>query len=229
MVAGQNSKTVIVTGGAGGLGLAIVQAFLAQGANVVATDIQDTLLEALPASIDEQHRERLLPYKCDSTDDEAVKKLVADAVAKFGRLDVLVNNAGVMDKMAPTGDCTRETWDFNLRVNLTGPFITSQNAIKQFLDQELVGGQRGIILNVISTAGNHGARAGHDAAGFHAEGMALTMASCATWGGEAGKGGWNLGMSPLDQVAKTVTVLCSEGMNTINGALVPADMGWASI
>ncbi|KAM0274872.1 hypothetical protein ACHAQH_007797 [Verticillium albo-atrum] len=273
MSAWYSNKTVIVTGGAGGLGLAIVQAFLAEGANVVATDIQDKLIEALPETIDQQHKERLLPYKCDSTDDAAVQKLIKYTVAKFGRLDVLVNNAGIMDKMQPTGDCTREVWDSNLLVNLTGPFVTSQNAIRQYLDQELVGGQKGVILNVISTAGNHGGRAGvaytaakhgvvgltkstaafygpkgirslaimpgpmhtniaganHDVSRFHPEGMALSMATCSTWQGEPGKVGWNLGMSPLEQVAKTVMVLCSDGMNTVNGALVPTDMGWAAM
>ncbi|EEY15747.1 bacilysin biosynthesis oxidoreductase bacC [Verticillium alfalfae VaMs.102] len=268
-----SNKTVIVTGGAGGLGFAIVQAFLAAGANVVATDIQDTLLGALPAAVEAEHKERLLPYKCDSSDDAGVQKLVSDTVARFGRLDILVNNAGILDKLLPLAECTRHVWDSNLLVNLTGPFVTSQNAVRQYLSQELVNGQRGTILNVISTAGNHGGRAGvaytaskhglvgltkstaafygpkgirsvgimpgamptnisggsHDFSQLHPEGMALSGATCQTWQGEPGKGGWNLGISPLEQVAKTVLVLCSDGMNTINGALVPTDMGWAAV
>ncbi|KAM9875570.1 short-chain dehydrogenase reductase sdr [Verticillium dahliae] len=250
--------------GDGGLGFAIVQAFLAAGANVVATDIQDTLLDALPAAIEAEHKERLLPYKCDSSDDAGVQKLVSDT-------------------------------DSNLLVNLTGPFVTSQNAVRQYLSQELVNGHRGTTLNVISTAGNHGGRAGqstgmpyvclskakkltfhpsgvaytaskhglvgltkstaafygpkgirsvgtmpgamptnisggsHDISRLHPEGMALSGATCQTWQGEPGKGGWNLGISPLEQVAKTVLVLCSDGMNTINGALVPTNMGWAAV
>jgi hypothetical protein len=47
--------------------------------------------------------------------------------------------------------------------------------------------------------------------------------------GDPVKGGWNFGWSPLDQVAKTVVSLCSDGMNTINGALVPTDMGWTTV
>ncbi|KAF3354700.1 hypothetical protein VdG1_07186 [Verticillium dahliae VDG1] len=89
----------------------------------------------------------------------------------------------------------------------------------------------------------------HDISRLHPEGMALCKSSvrplwrsqqqtayalfsgatCQTWQGEPGKGGWNLGTSPLEQVAKTVLVLCSDGMNTINGALVPTDMGWAAV
>ena len=90
------------------------------------------------------------------TDDEAVQKLVSDSIAKYGRLDVLINNAGVNDNMEPTGDCSREMWNRNLLVNLTGPFVMSHHVINQFLKQELVRGQRGVILNVISAAGNHG-------------------------------------------------------------------------
>ena len=155
-----NNKTIIVTGGAGSLGLAVVQSFLTEGANVVATDIQDSLLAALPDAIDEEHRSRLLPYKCNSADDSEVQKLIAATIEKFGRLDVLINNAAINDKLEPTGDCSREMWDRNILVNLTGPFVTSQNAIRQFLKQEEADGQRGVILNVISAAGQFGGRAG---------------------------------------------------------------------
>jgi NAD(P)-dependent dehydrogenase (short-subunit alcohol dehydrogenase family) len=160
MVGSYTNKTVIVTGGAGGLGLAIVQKFLSEGANVVATDVQDELLKALPEQIDAEQRDRLLPYKADSTSDAEVEKLVADILLRFGRLDVLVNNAGVNDNMEPAADCPRALWDKNILVNLTGPFITTQHAIRQFLKQDEVNGQRGVILNVISAAGNHGYRAG---------------------------------------------------------------------
>jgi len=160
------SKTAIVTGGAAGLGLAIVQAFLSEGANVIATDINDAALQALPDAVDAAHKDRLVPYKCDSADDEAVQKMVVDAVARFGRVDVLVNNAGVNDNMDPTGVCSRAMWDRNLLVNLTGPFITSQHTINQFLKQEPASGDaagvgtRGVIVNVISAAGQNGWRAG---------------------------------------------------------------------
>lgn len=155
-----HKKTVIVTGGAGSLGLAVVKNFLDEGANVVATDVQESLLSALPDEIEESHRSRLLPYKCNSADDTEVEKMLADIIEKFGRLDILINNAAINDKLEPTGDCSREMWDRNILVNMTGPFVTSQNAIKQFLKQELVGEQRGVILNVISAAGSFGGRAG---------------------------------------------------------------------
>jgi NAD(P)-dependent dehydrogenase (short-subunit alcohol dehydrogenase family) len=154
-------KTVIVTGGASGLGLAIVKAFHAEGANVIATDINDKALNALHSSAGVPADDsRLVPYNCDSADEAKVQKLIADATTMFGRLDVLVNNAGVNDNLDPAGDCSMAMWERNIRVNVTGPFITTKYAVKQFVKQDLVNGSRGVILNVISAAGSNGARAG---------------------------------------------------------------------
>jgi len=151
------NKTVIVTGAAGGLGLAIAKAFAAQGANLVITDIDDKRLAECPASFDEAERPRTMVLKVDGTDEKAVEGMIKAAVEKFGRIDVLVNNAAVNDFMEPVGECSRAMWDKNLLVNLTAPFISSQLAVRQFLAQEPA---KGVILNVISAAGAHGFRAG---------------------------------------------------------------------
>jgi NAD(P)-dependent dehydrogenase (short-subunit alcohol dehydrogenase family) len=150
-------KTVIVTGGAGGLGLAITTKFLEEGANVVATDIQQDLLDALPSKVDASTHDRLLSLNVNSADDVAFKKAVEDIVAKWGKIDVLVNNAGVNDRMDPVGDCPRDIWDRNFLVNVTAPYITMQATINQMLKQEPV---QGVILNVISAAGLAGHRSG---------------------------------------------------------------------
>jgi NAD(P)-dependent dehydrogenase (short-subunit alcohol dehydrogenase family) len=151
------NKTVIVTGAAGGLGLAIAKAFAAQGANVVVTDIDDKRLAECPASFDEAEKSRVLVLKVDGTDEKAVEGMIKTAVEKFGRIDVLVNNAAVNDSMEPVGDCSRAMWDKNLLVNLTAPFISSQLAVRQFLGQEP---KKGVILNVISGAGARGFASG---------------------------------------------------------------------
>jgi NAD(P)-dependent dehydrogenase (short-subunit alcohol dehydrogenase family) len=151
------NQTVIVTGAAGGLGLAIAKAFAAQGANVVITDIDDKRLSECPAAFEEAEKSRVLALKVNGTDEEAVQGLIKTAVEKFGRLDVLVNNAGVNDHFEPVGDCSRAMWDKNLLVNVTAPFISSQLAVRQFLEQEP---KKGVILNVISAAGVNGFRAG---------------------------------------------------------------------
>ncbi|KAF3808599.1 2-(S)-hydroxypropyl-CoM dehydrogenase [Colletotrichum gloeosporioides] len=270
------SKTVAITGGAAGLGLALTNAFLAANATVLALDISPAALASLPAAVPEAHRARVHPIKCDVTSPASVAEAFSTYLSAdpSRRLDVLVNNAGISDKMHPTGDCDMVMWDKNILVNMTGPFITSQAAIQQFLKQDArEGGQRGVILNVISAAGLNGARAGvaytaskHGTVGltrstaafygpkgirclaimpgpmqtnmarnenhiadFHKEGLAVVVSTFNTVHGDPAKQGWNFGWSPLEQVAKTVLVLCSDGMNTINGALVPTDMGWTTV
>ncbi|KAJ3962184.1 hypothetical protein N0V92_001107 [Colletotrichum tropicale] len=157
------SKTVAITGGAAGLGLALTNAFLAANATVLALDISPAALEALPVAVPEAHRARVHPIKCDVTSPASVAEAFASYLSAdpANRLDVLVNNAGISDKMHPTGECDMAMWEKNILVNMTGPFVTSQAAIQQFLKQEArEGGQRGVILNVISAAGLNGARAG---------------------------------------------------------------------
>ncbi|KAF5527808.1 3-beta-hydroxycholanate 3-dehydrogenase (NAD(+)) 2 [Colletotrichum aenigma] len=270
------SKTVAITGGAAGLGLALTNAFLAANATVLALDISPAALEALPAAVPEAHRARVHAIRCDVTSPASVAEAFASYLSANpgNRLDVLVNNAGISDKMHPTGECDMAMWERNILVNMTGPFVTSQAAIQQFLKQEArEGGQRGVILNVISAAGLNGARAGvaytaskHGTVGltrstaafygpkgirclaimpgpmktnmarnenhiadFHKEGLAVVVSTFNTVHGDPANQGWNFGWSPLEQVAKTVLVLCSDGMNTINGALVPTDMGWTTV
>lgn len=157
------SKTVAITGGAAGLGLALTNAFLAANATVLALDISPAALESLPAAVPEAHRARVHPIKCDVTSPASVAEAFSTYLSAdpSRRLDVLINNAGISDKMHPTGDCNMAMWEKNILVNMTGPFVTSQAAIQHFLEQDArEGGQRGVILNVISAAGLNGARAG---------------------------------------------------------------------
>jgi NAD(P)-dependent dehydrogenase (short-subunit alcohol dehydrogenase family) len=152
-------KTVIVTGAAGGLGLALAQAFYANNANVVITDVNDARLASAPEQFAAEDREkRFLAVKADSSDEAQVEELIKKTVEKFGSLDVLVNNAAVNDDMEPTGDVGRTMWDLNIKVNLTAPYVTSKAAINEFLKKD--GPQKGVILNVSSAAGMHGYRAG---------------------------------------------------------------------
>lgn len=87
------AKTVLVTGGCGGLGLAISKAFLAAGAKVVAFDL-DTLLVS---NFREDHAsDKSIAIECDVTDEAALQRAFKSAIDKFGQLDVVVNNAGIM-------------------------------------------------------------------------------------------------------------------------------------
>ncbi|GJC80883.1 3-beta-hydroxycholanate 3-dehydrogenase (NAD(+)) 2 [Colletotrichum liriopes] len=152
------SRTVLITGGASGLGLSLTTHFLAANATVLALDISAESLSSLPSKVPKPTAHASIPSRPTSSVSAAISSWIDGGAGR--RLDVLVNNAGISDKMDPTGDCDLDMWNRQILVNTTGPFITSQLAVRQFLKQEPVDGQRGVILNVISAAGLHGGRAG---------------------------------------------------------------------
>jgi NAD(P)-dependent dehydrogenase (short-subunit alcohol dehydrogenase family) len=132
---------VLVTGAAGGIGRAIAERFAHDGDVVVLADLDEARLRALSAVPE------CMVLPLDVTDPVAVIAAVADIEARYGRLDVLVNNAGIL---RPTGatEISPEEWDLVLGVNLTGAFLCSQAAYR------LLGlAPAGRIVNMSSTAG----------------------------------------------------------------------------
>src|SRR3954471_18730154 len=97
---------VLVTAGANGIGLAIARAFVAEGAKVHTCDVDEAALAALASS-----DPTITQTRCDVSDRAAVKNLFADAVAKLGGLDVLINNAGVAGPTSKVEDINPEDWD----------------------------------------------------------------------------------------------------------------------
>ncbi|KAI0470906.1 hypothetical protein GGR56DRAFT_658164 [Xylariaceae sp. FL0804] len=160
-------KTVIVTGGAGGLGHAIASAFLAAGARVAVCDVHAARLAEAeagwraahsgPKSEDGGEEPPFLTSVVDVTSEAAVADFVAAAAERLGggRVDVLVNNAGVMDTFDPVGTTARDTWDRVLGVNLTGAFLCTKAAVNTFLAQTPPGGTVISIASVAATRGTH--------------------------------------------------------------------------
>ncbi|KAK4117735.1 NAD(P)-binding protein [Canariomyces notabilis] len=179
-MASAQAKTVIVTGAAGGLGKAIADAFLAAGANVVICDVNPQRIASVDEEWAKSYAGRFLTQQADVTDEAAVQKLIDAAVTKFGRLDVLVNNAGVMDDFSPVGACSKEKWDRVLNINLNGPFLTTKAAIAQFEKQEAP--VRGVIINIGSNASTHGFKSGAAYTVSKAGVMALTKNTAGFYG-----------------------------------------------
>lgn len=138
-------KVVLVTGAARGIGLAAAKKFLAEGWRVALLDIEGELLErtfkALAAP------DATLAIHCDVSDADAVVSAVAKAGKHFGRLDALVNNAGIAI-FKPLLETTQADWERVLAVNLTGPFLCTQAAAP--LMRETGGGA---IVNITSISG----------------------------------------------------------------------------
>lgn len=141
------SRSVVVTGGAKGIGRALVARFLAEGDRVTALGRDAEALERLRGELHSGAPGTLEVAACDVADEEAV----AAAFAAIGAVDVLVNNAGVATA-APLSRTTLEDWDRNLAVNATGPFLCTRAVIRSMRERD-----RGAIVTVASTAGRAGA------------------------------------------------------------------------
>jgi NAD(P)-dependent dehydrogenase (short-subunit alcohol dehydrogenase family) len=141
-----SGKRVLVTAGAGGIGRAIAEAFVADGASVFVCDIDKTAL---------LHMQTQLPSVrtavCDIAERAAVSQMVADAASALGGLDVLVNNAGIAGPTASVAELDSDAWEAVLRVNLTGTFTVTQQAIPL-----LKKSNSGLILVMSSLAGRFG-------------------------------------------------------------------------
>ncbi|MBN9027260.1 MAG: SDR family oxidoreductase [Rhizobiales bacterium] len=137
-------KIVVVTGGAGAIGQAAVRRFLAEGAAGVAILDQDGgRAEALAAELGD----KAFAVAADVTEPAAVDQALAAVVARFGRIDVLFNNAGISGTPAPVYDLPLEEWDRVIRINLRGIFIVQQAVVRIMIAQK----QGGAIVNMGSS------------------------------------------------------------------------------
>jgi NAD(P)-dependent dehydrogenase (short-subunit alcohol dehydrogenase family) len=134
-------KVAVVTGAARGIGLAIAQRFVAEGAQVVLADRLEAQLQAEAGRLGAA----ALAVAADVGDAAQVHRLVARAVERFGRLDCMVSNAAVQAEI-PFLDLTEEEFDRVIRVNLKGTFLCGQTAARQMVQA----GTRGTIINMSS-------------------------------------------------------------------------------
>ncbi|GAA3696594.1 D-threitol dehydrogenase [Microlunatus aurantiacus] len=138
-------KVAVVTGGASGIGLAIVDAFVAKGATTVTADRAVPVAGGdHPSGTDSQDGRSALA--CDVTDPESVDRLVSEVERRYGRIDILVNSAGLAS-LDPADQLALEQWDLTLAVNLTGAFVVAQRVGRLMLAQG-----RGTIISLASQA-----------------------------------------------------------------------------
>lgn len=150
-------KSVVVTGASSGMGRQIAYDFAAEGATVVAVARRKERLEELAAQVEADGLPgKVLPYPGDISREDVNEGMIDFAVEQCGKLDVLVNNAGVMDKFEPIGHMATDTLDWILDINLKGPLYAMRKAVQVMLEQE----GRGNIVNIASIGGTNGARAG---------------------------------------------------------------------
>ncbi len=137
-------KVAVVTGAGGGIGRWLAAGLGAAGAAVLLTDIDGDGLDAAVQALDEAGI-RNASLVADLAEDDTVDRIVEEAVAALGRLDVLVNNAAVNRRM-PILEVDRETWDRIIGIDLRVPYFLAQRAARQMIEQ----GDGGAIVNISS-------------------------------------------------------------------------------
>ena len=168
MDTGMQGKRVLVTAGAQGIGLAIAEAFSAAGAQVHICDVNDEFLASAG---------RLLPgadqSRCDVADEAQVDAMFAELKARWGTLDVLVNNAGIAGPTSKLEETSLADWNQTIAVNLTGTFLCARRAVPLL---KAAGG--GSIVNLSSAAGRLGfpLRTPYSASKFGVIGLTETWA-----------------------------------------------------
>ncbi|WP_261530335.1 SDR family NAD(P)-dependent oxidoreductase [Burkholderia multivorans] len=165
------NKTAVVTGAASGIGAAIAERLAEEGAHVILTDVDDARGNELTTRLTDRGRKASYLH-CDSGNLESIAAMTARAVAENGRVDVLVNNAGVTRKIKLL-DLTPADWDWIQNVNTRGLFFTMQGFARHMAE---AGG--GVIVNIASIAGK-GAKATSNASYAASKAAAIVMSRVA--------------------------------------------------
>jgi 3-oxoacyl-[acyl-carrier protein] reductase len=140
-------KVVLVTGGARGIGRAVAMVCAREGAKVAICSRTESEIEETVAEI-RNLKANCHGWTCDVSQEEPVKNLLAGILEQFGRIDVLVNNAGVMTRAAAAHELDVKKWDYTIAVNLRGAFLVSRAALPMMIRQ-----RGGSIINVSSMIG----------------------------------------------------------------------------
>lgn len=239
-------KTVFITGAGSGIGKAQAIAFLEEGANVFALDLETQGLEILA------EKYKHFSYSVGSvTDRSIIEAAVQQTVSEFGSIDILVNTAGILDGYAKTLETDEALWDKVMNTNVKGMYLVTNAVLPYMLKQE-----RGIIINMASVAGLVAGGGGaaytaskHAVIGYTkqltfdysrqgiranalAPGAIQTPMNKADFEGDAEIAKWVANETPAgrwaqpDEVAKATLFLASEGASYIQGAVLPIDGGW---
>ncbi len=174
-----SGQVAIVTGCSTGLGVQMAKALASQGANIVVVARRQNLIEQVAKEITDEFWVETLPVVCDITDTQAVEAMVDAALKKFGRIDILINNAGT-GAVAPAEDITDEQFDNEMQIDLFGSFRVARAVAKK----AMIPAKYGRIINIASMYGLVGNKVAGSAPYHAAKGgvVNLTRALAAEWG-----------------------------------------------
>ncbi|MFD8003490.1 SDR family NAD(P)-dependent oxidoreductase [Streptomyces mirabilis] len=250
---GLAGRSVIVTGAGSGIGRATALAFAAEGARVLVADLNaegaEKVVEEIAAA-----GGTAVAVTGDLSEQAVVDRVTATAVEQFGGVDVLVNNAGIMDRMSAAGEVGDAEWERVIRVNLTAPFLLTRAVLPHML-----AAGKGAIVNTASEASLRGSAAGaaytaskHGIAGL-TKSLAVTYRNKGIRANAIAPGGTktaitvdadrdalgpqvlasymsNVGTAAeAEEQAAAILFLASDAASNINGAILPVDNGWSAV
>ncbi|WP_327268850.1 SDR family oxidoreductase [Streptomyces sp. NBC_01218] len=246
-------RSVVVTGAGSGIGRATALQFAAQGAKVLVADLDRERAEQTAADIAADGGTAVAVVG-DLSEQSVVDEVVSTAVETLGGLDVLVNNAGIMDSMSAAADVSDSEWERVIRINLTAPFLLTRAAIPHML-----AAGKGAIVNTASEASLRGSAAGaaytaskHGIAGltkstavmYRGQGIrtnAIAPGGTATniqvhadrdalGPGVLGAYMGNVGKpASAEEQAAAIVFLASDAASNINGVILAVDNGWSAV
>lgn len=172
-------QVAIVTGCSTGLGVQMAKALANQGANIVAIARRKEMIEAVAKEIKDTYGVETMAIKCDITDTAVVDSAIDQVMAKFGRIDIVINNAGT-GAVAPAEDITDDQFNNEMNIDLFGTFRVARAAAKK----AMIPAKYGRIINISSMYGLVGNKIAGSAPYHAAKGgvVNLTRALAAEWG-----------------------------------------------
>ncbi|GEP74543.1 SDR family NAD(P)-dependent oxidoreductase [Weissella thailandensis] len=239
MANGVQDKVAVITGGSSGIGLAIAQKFVQEGAVAVSADInapEDSAIDFV---------------QTDVTDSASLKSLVEKVVAKYQHIDILVANAGVAEKKAPVSELDEDNWQKVINIDLTGVVLSNKYIVQQ-MEKQTSGGSvinMSSILGVVGGAKSQAYSAAKAGVANYTKSQAVTYAAQGIRFNAVAPGYVNtpllktlpkettdsmVGKMPIgrlaepDEIANVVAFLASDEASIVTGALINADGGYTA-
>ena len=239
MANGVKDKVAVITGGSSGIGLAIAQKFVKEGAVAVSADInspEDSEIDFV---------------QTDVTDSVSLKSLVEKVVAKYQHIDILVANASVAEKKAPVSELDEDNWQKVINIDLTGVVLSNKYIVQQ-MEKQTSGGSvinMSSILGVVGGAKSQAYSAAKAGVANYTKSQAVTYAAQGIRFNAVAPGSVNtpllktlpkettdsmVGKMPIgrlaepDEIANVVAFLASDEASIVTGALINADGGYTA-